>query len=175
MHEGKIQLSGNIQDVIDSYISKNIEKGVVNNFWDFDNAPGYEKIRIKSAYIQYEGNKLTVKTPFDIVTEFWCLEEGFPVNVSIHLYSGDSSYIFSISTDNRPLKSGLHKAVFHIPANLMNDGIYSNNNYFITADSIYFNHENAHSFEIEEEREISGWHGKWGGAIRPTFIKCELT
>jgi lipopolysaccharide transport system ATP-binding protein len=174
LHKGKIQLSGNMKDVIDTYISKNALKGVVNNYWEFDSSPGKEKIKVKSAYIQYEGNKLTVKTPFDIITEFWCLEEGFPVNVSIHLYSSDSSYIFSISTDNRPLKAGLHKAVFHIPANLMNDGIYSNNNYFVTASSIYFNHENAHSFEIEEDRANSGWHGKWGGAVRPTFIEREL-
>jgi lipopolysaccharide transport system ATP-binding protein len=174
MHEGKIQLSGNMEDVIDSYISKNTEKGLVNNSWDFDNSPGHDKIRVKSAYIQYSGNKLTVKTPFDIVTEFWCLEEGFPVNVSMILYGSDNSCVFNISTDNRPLKTGLHKAVFHVPANLMNDGSYYVSNMFVTASACYFFHEFANSFEIEEERKSSGWHGKWIGAVRPTFIECEI-
>jgi lipopolysaccharide transport system ATP-binding protein len=173
LNKGIIDFTGNIQEAIDFYSLKQAEKGIVNNYWEFENAPGLEKIKVKSAHIQYTGEKLTVKTPFDIITEFWCLEEGFPVNVSMHLYDNTGQCVFNIFTVNKPLEKGLHKAVFHIPANLMNDGIYYVSNNFVTNSKRYFYHEQANSFEIFEDREISGWYGKWPGVIRPVFIKNE--
>jgi lipopolysaccharide transport system ATP-binding protein len=174
LQEGKIQFSGDIDKATSAYLSSKIEERIKNNYWEFENAPGLEKIKVKSAYIQFEGEKLTVKTPFDIVTEFWCLEEGFPINVSMILYNIESVCVFNISTDNRPLSKGLHKAIFHIPANLMNDGIYYVSNMFVTASSCYFLHEYAHSFEIDEERISVGWHGKWVGSVRPAFISRSI-
>ena len=44
---------------------------------------------------------------------------------------------------------------------------------FVTQSRCYFNHERAHSFEVLENRESSGWHRKWIGVVRPTFIKNE--
>jgi len=173
LEKGEMKYSGQINDVYDRYLTNETIKGTKNNYWDFENAPGKEKIKVKSAYIKYEGERLTVKTPFDIVTEFWCLEEGFPVNVSMHLYDNNNIHIFNIFTENYPLKKGLHKAVFHIPGNFMNDGIYCVNNHFVTEASPYFIHDNANSFEIAEDRDIFGWYAKWSGAVRPVFIKNE--
>jgi hypothetical protein len=55
------------------------------------------------------------------MTEFWCLNEGFPVNVKYALvrYKTDNVYI-NISTTNKLLQKGLHRAIF----SLMNDDIY---------------------------------------------------
>ncbi|MDR1679078.1 MAG: ATP-binding cassette domain-containing protein [Prevotellaceae bacterium] len=175
LKDGSVQFSGQISDVVDQYLSDETTKGIVNNFWDFENAPGMEKIRVKSAYVQHKGNYLTVKDEFDIVTEFWNLEEGFPVNVSMHLYDINGQCVYNVFTENKPLQKGLHKAVFHIPANLMNDGIYYVNNMFVSKSASYFNHEHAHSFEILEDRGLSDWHGKWRGVIRPTFITNEYS
>jgi lipopolysaccharide transport system ATP-binding protein len=173
LKNGSVDFSGQINAVVDYYLSDETAKGIANNYWDFENAPGLEKIKVKSAYVQYEGQQLTVKTPFDIVTEFWCLEEGFPVNVSMHLCDMNGQCVYNISTQNNPLRKGLHKAIFHIPANFMNDGIYYVNNMFVSNSRGYFYHEHAHSFEVIEDREASGWHGKWIGAVRPTFIEND--
>ena len=173
LKDGNVQFAGHINEVVDYYLSDETAKGIVNNYWDFKNAPGLEKIKVKSAYIQYEGQQLTVKTPFDMVTEFWCLEEGFPVNVSMHLFDINGQCVYNIATPNKPLQKGLHSAVFHIPANLMNDGIYYVNNMFVSNAQAYFYHEHAHSFEIIEDRVSSGWHGKWVGSVRPTFIEND--
>jgi lipopolysaccharide transport system ATP-binding protein len=148
-------------------------QGISNNYWDFENAPGWENIKVKSAYVQYKDPQLTVKTAFDIVTEFWCMKEGLPINVSMHLYDINGSCVFNISTINKPLEKGLHKAVFHIPANFMNDGMYYVNNMFVRNATTYFNHIRAHSFEIADERGEYGWYGKWAGTVRPTFIENE--
>jgi lipopolysaccharide transport system ATP-binding protein len=173
LKDGKLALAGQINDVVDYYLADETAKGITNNYWDFETAPGLEKIKVKSSFIQYKGDYLTVKDEFDIVTEFWCLEEGFPVNVSMHVRDMNGQYVFVLLTDNIPLKKGLHKAVFHIPANLMNNGIYSVSNMFVSQAQCYFNHEHAHSFEIVEDRNISNWHGTWSGSVRPTFIKNE--
>ncbi|MCC8146639.1 MAG: ABC transporter ATP-binding protein, partial [Bacteroidales bacterium] len=173
LKNGMIQHSGEINNVIDYYLANETEKGVNNNQWSFEDAPGLEKIKVKAAYINYSGDKLDINTEFDIVTEFWCLEEGFTVNVSMHLFDMNSSCIFNLSTVKKPLAKGLHKAIFHIPANFMNDGIYYVSNMFVNNSSAYFYHQQANTFEILENREGSAWHGKWLGAVRPTFFENE--
>ena len=56
----------------------------------------------------------------------------------------------------------------------MNDGSYVVNNMFVSNSKAIFYHEGANSFEVVEERKASGWHGKWPGAVRPTFIETGL-
>jgi lipopolysaccharide transport system ATP-binding protein len=175
LRNGTIEYSNQINDVVDYYLADETTKGIVNNEWIFEEAPGFGNIKVKSAFVQFEGNLLTVNTPYQMVTEFWCLEEGFPINVSMHLYDINGTCVYNISTVNVPLKKGLHKAVFNIPAHLMNDGVYYVNNMFVSNSKAYFYHEHAHSFEIIEDREASGWHGKWVGAVRPTFIQNEYS
>jgi len=172
LKNGSIDIYGQMEGVVNKYISNEARKGIINNYWPLENAPGLEKIRVKSAYISFADDFLTVKTAFDIITEFWNFDEGFSINVSMHLYDINGSCIFICITDNKPLSKGLHRAVFHIPANLMNDGIYYVSNMFVSKATPYFFHENAHSFEINEAREIE-WYGKWSGYVRPTFIKND--
>ncbi len=173
LSDGFIKYSGEITDVVDFYLSDQTNSGIINNEWTYEDAPGLDKIKIKAAYIRYAGNKLTINVPFNIITEFWCLEEGFPVNVSMHLYDKSGTCIFNLTTENKPLQKGLYKAEFFIPANLMNDGDYYVSNMFVSQSQCYFDHRHANSFEILEDRSISGWHGKWKGVLRPTFIKND--
>ena len=72
------------------------------------------------------------------------MKESFPINVSLHLYDINGSCVFNISTENRPLRKGLHKAIFHIPSHLMNDGNYYVDNMFVTNAKCHFLHSHAH-------------------------------
>lgn len=173
LNNGFVEYIGEINSVVDTYIMGESMRGVKNNEWDKDTAPGTDDILVKSSRVEYDGDYMTVNTPFRIVTEFWNEKEGFPINVSMHLFDASSNCVFNISTENTPLSKGLHKAVFHIPANLMNDGVYYVNNMFVTASRAHFYHKQAHSFEIIEDRNVSGWHGKWIGAVRPTFLRND--
>ena len=173
LKNGRVNNSGQIEDVVNFYLADETAKGIVNNYWTLEMAPGLEKIRVKSAFVHYKEDLISVNSAFDIVTEFWCMEEGFPVNVSMHLFNINGTCVYNISTKNKTLQRGVHRAVFHIPQHLMNDGIYYVNNMFVTNAQSYFYHEHAHSFEIIEDREASGWHGKWIGAVRPSFIENE--
>ena len=173
LKNGSVEYYGEINNVVDHYLADETAKGINNSSWSFENAPGLEKIRVKSAFVQYQGELLSVNNSFEIITEFWCLEDDFPVNVSMHLFDINGACVFAIATDIVPLKRGLHRTAFLIPSSFMNDGIYSVNNMFVSNSQSYFYHENAHSFEIIEDRETSGWHGKWIGVVRPNFIDRE--
>ena len=174
IENGQEKNFGMTELIIEEYLNNlSHENEKTNRSWELDQAPGTDKIKVKSSSIHYDNETLSVKTPFDIVTEFWCLEEGFPVNVSMHLYNSMGNIIFNISTDNVPLKKGIHKAIFHIPENLMNDGSYYVDNMFVSMSSAHFIHKTAVQFRVIEDRRNSGWHGKWQGAVRPTFIKNE--
>jgi len=173
LQNGTMKFSGDVDSVVDYYLSDETAKGIINGEWDKYNAPGKDKLKVKSARVEYTGTYITVNTAFDIITEFWCEEEGLRINVSMHLFDMTGACVYNISTEQKPLNIGLHKAVFHIPECFMNDGIYYVNNMFVYNAQCYFNHENAHSFEVVENRDAEGWHGKWIGAVRPTFIKND--
>ncbi len=174
LSNGTMSFSGGIEDAVARYLADETIKGIVNNSWEIDKAPGLGNIKVKSAYVKFEGEFITVNTPFEIITEFWNEEEGFPVNVSMHLFDINGACVFNVFTENKPLSRGLHRAIFHVPGHLMNDGIYYVSNMFVTSARCYFNHEQAHSFEISEDRAHDiEWYGKWVGAIRPTFIKND--
>lgn len=174
LKNGAAEYSGEINDVVDYYLSDETTRGLFNNEWLKENAPGTDKIKVYKAYVKHNTPFITVNTPFEIITEFWVEEDGFPVNVSTVLWDKNQNCVFNISTANTPLKKGLHRASFYIPANLMNDGYYVVQNYFVSESTPHFIHDNANSFEVIEDREISGWHGKWIGSVRPSFIKTEL-
>lgn len=174
LKNGMVNYSSTIDDTVSHYLLDETVSGVENRYWDFDNAPGIEKVRVKSAYVEFEGEELNVNTSFNIVTEFWVLEEGFPLNVSMVLSTFSDECVFNVFTEHRPLKKGLHRAVFHIPAKLMNDGLYYVSNMFVSNAQAVFFHEHANSFEVLEERATDGWYGKWIGAVRPDFIEKEF-
>ena len=173
LNNGGIEFSGDMVSVIDSYLSEPKNLSIENNLWEIENAPGNEYIKVRSAFVECDRDIITVKCRFDIVTEFWCLIENVNINVSMVIWDINQNPVFNISTESILLKKGLSKAIFHIPEDLMNDGIYRIQNYFVKDSSPVFIHDNACIFEIYEDRKSSGWHGKWIGAVRPVFIKSE--
>lgn len=175
LNNGTIEFSGEIERVVNYYLSESSIHSVKNNFWNYQDAPGNDFIKVKSAYLKNTGGLITVKSSFEIVTEFWSLKENLKTNISMVIWDINQNPVFNISTDCYTLKKGLNEAIFHIPENLMNDGIYQIQNYFVVDSSTpVFIHDSACVFEIFEDRISEGWHGKWIGAVRPVFIKSEL-
>jgi lipopolysaccharide transport system ATP-binding protein len=66
------------------------------------------------------------------------------------------------------LKKGIQSANCLIPANLMNTGVFTISVMVVKDNSIpLYNFEHILSFEIEEERENTNWHGRLPGFVRP--------
>lgn len=175
LENGMLKFSSEINEVVECYLANETQTGIKNNFWEKKNAPGNEKIKIKSAFIEYSSEVLTVQDSFFIITEFWNFSKDINLNVSLHVKDRSENIVFNIITPPQKINDGLYKAVFKIPANFMNDGYYSIHNMFVQDLSTpIFSHSNSNSFEIFENRESSEWHGKWVGAVRPNFIQSTL-
>src|SRR6185437_8140286 len=90
------------------------------------------------------------------------------INLSLHLYTITEECVFNIYNDAVYVSLGLHKAVCEIPEHFLNDGVYTVS-MMVVAERSYalYNFEHQVSFEINEKRDPSGWHGKHPGIVRP--------
>jgi lipopolysaccharide transport system ATP-binding protein len=169
---GKLMESGSPSQVINNYLSCHSNNTLVQSFFDSKEAPGNERIKLKRVEIcpvlESPIDPITVKTEIHIEIEFWNLEKDKLINLTLFLntFSGDT--VFANATEARILSKGLHYAICILPANFLNDDIYSVSLMFVGDGSyVIYNFENIISFEVNESRSESGWHGKWPGVIRP--------
>jgi len=173
LKNGLVDYSGNIDSVVDRYIldqTATQEK----NYWDEDNAPGKNGIKVNSAFVEYNLDKINVDDSFKIICEFTATKSQ-PVHVNLFLYDLNELCIFSLPTNvvNTNLENK-YQLTFNIPGNLLNDGTYKVNFMYVSTNTPLFVHENALSFDIHENRDAGGYYGKWIGVVRPTNVVREL-
>ena len=173
MKNGEIEATGDINEIVALYQTSNASEGNKNNYWTIENAPGENGIKVKAVYEDNNVHMLTVKDSFDIVIEYWC-EEELITNTVIQVFDISSSCIFNQATEKWVHKKGLYKVTYHIPGGFMNDGYYYIDLLFNSNIKQLFCINNACSFEINENRDKTNFHGKVPGAVRPNqFIKKE--
>lgn len=175
MEQGTVTFSGTQNEVIDRYLANNTQ-----NDWHlqyaYEDAPGNDWVKMKRIEIKpdREDNKpiITVKSPLRIDFEFWLEQDHIATNLSLHLYAATGECVFNIITQLPVpvLQKGLHKGTCQIPGKFLNTGIFSISMMVVKDTSIpLYNWEQALTFEVEEEREDSNWHGRFPGFVRPEF------
>ncbi|HMH31749.1 MAG TPA: hypothetical protein VK543_01905, partial [Puia sp.] len=180
LKNGMVVEAGETSHVINNYLSNSQNKSLLQFYEDADHAPGNDKAKLRRIEVCPELDtpidSVTVKTKLNIEIEFWNFEEGKMINLTIFINTYAGECIFANGSQVANLSSGLHKAVCVIPANFLNDEIYSIS-LMIVGDASYpiCFFENIISFEVHEDRENSGWHGKWPGFIRPKLDFRILT
>lgn len=172
MRNGMVSMMGDTDHVMNLYLSHDKNSSLKQSFEEPGIAPGNELVKMKRIEIVPKlaniDEPITVHTAIDIEFEFWNYTEDIPINLSMHLYTINGECIFNVGTESKKLSNGLHKSTCEIPANLLNDGIYSIS-MMIVGESSYaiYNFEEAVNFEVTENRAGSTWHGKWPGLVRP--------
>jgi lipopolysaccharide transport system ATP-binding protein len=173
MQHGKIVEIGPTDAVINRYLTHSeINSEMVQSFARPEDAPGNESVKMKRIeavpILANPFDPITIDTPINIEFEFWNYVPDKELNLSLHLYTPTEECVFNVYTDAKLLSEGLNKGVCEIPAHLLNDGIYSVS-MMIVAERAYgiYNFEHVISFEVNEKRGISGWHGKHAGIVRP--------
>jgi lipopolysaccharide transport system ATP-binding protein len=173
MKNGKFVSSGNAAQIIQQYLSfetKNTSKMISE---DVSSAPGNEYIRVRRIEVvpRQEKNKpITVHTPVNIEIDFWNFVDDKEINLSLHLNTMNYECVFNVGTRPRYLKKGMHHATCEIPGDFLNDGFYTIRLMFIEDRSkTLFEIADAVNIEVHEEREETGWHGKWPGFVRPNL------
>jgi lipopolysaccharide transport system ATP-binding protein len=172
MRNGTSVEIGPTNDVINSYLSHNVNSSMRQAFDKPSDAPGNDKVRIRRLEVCPVQNDMTepitINTAIDIEFEFWNFVENKQINLSLVLNTIHDECVFNVGSPVKTLSVGLHKGVCKIPGNLLNDGIYKIS-MMVVADGSYalFYYQDAVSFEVNESRNASGWHGKWIGVVRP--------
>ena len=176
IEKGRSLNIGKTDLIINQYILNTGNKTLIKRFDKISEAPGNEHVSLKRIEIVHaESNHglITVGTPIDIEFEFWNYNDNLSINLSLHLNSIDDSCVFNVVSPVVKTTKGLYKGVCKIPGDFLNDGVFNISMMLVEELShVIFNFENIISFEVTENRVISGWHGKWPGYVRP---KLEFT
>ena len=179
LHKGQVRETGDVGKVINDYLSKE-EKNEYERSWATpEEAPGGDTVKIKSIrlapQLSSEYDVIDVRTPLDIHFEFWNLEAGQEINLSFHLYNFKGDCIMNVASAVKRLDTGVCRGKLSIPGNFLNDDSYYLSTMIVKDTSVpLFNLEEAISFIVEDYRVGTAWHGKWMGAVRPTFLDFTL-
>ncbi len=172
LENGTLKSIGNINKIVDEYLTGQTLDTKKTTEWSLDNAPGSDALTVLKCSIDSHGNALTNETTFDLVYEFYVKEDSVSLGVNPHIYNLQDVCIFNVGTVEKPLQKGYYKAIFHIPGGLLCEGIYRVDNLYFSHNDSYFNHVNAHSFEITSER--NDFFGNYIGIVYPTSVTSEL-
>ena len=169
---GRLIDQGETTHIVTNYLSKVSHKTLEKHWDDIEHAPGNDQVRIKRFKVEPEFqdnlSHIDVRTPMDFRFEFWNMEEGANLNLSMHLYTFTGECIFNVGTQSEAFGKGLVTGTCHIPGNFLNDGSYVVSMMIVKDTStVLYNMEEALVFDIEDYRENVTWYGKWPGYIRP--------
>jgi lipopolysaccharide transport system ATP-binding protein len=176
LNEGRIEYDGGAFAAIEEY-SRSYSEIVVERSWEeSEKAPGNEAVRLRSARVLPDPGKedepLTVKTPFRMEFSYQLLVPGSFFFVGVHFRSLNGGIIFrSASAPVEEARQGVYKSTCHVPGDLLNNGKYTVDLYFMRDGSfVIYKMENPVVFEIHDtEREPGSFLGELPGVVRPNL------
>jgi len=186
LDSGKIVMDGPTPEVIDYYMGLRKNKTAEISWQNPALAPGNDQVKLQGARILSEdGNPISeADIQKDILVEmtYWNLKEGAKLLTSIHLVNSQGVTVLtsfnassaSLAVDpwyEKARPKGLFSSVCRIPANFLNDGLYSINVYIAS-------YAGARIAQVAEEKIISfnvfdtgamrkEFSGAWIGVVRP--------
>jgi len=173
IEKGRIVFSGSADETVEHYMKINSQHLMPKvEFLSSEEALGNEFIKLKSV-------KAVPETPFitddiSIEIEFWNFSEGNVVNLAIDFIDLNEAIVFGSGFKFKTGENNLCKASCIIPADLLNDGVYSLEMYFNSAELRGLCHlPNVINFEVVDKKRNSAYFGKINGAVRPKLNWIE--
>lgn len=168
---GEVIEVGRTDKVINNYLRREVKNQMSISWNDENEAPGNDTLTLMSAEIvpqvEKESDVMTVASATEIKFRF-ILRKPMSLNLSLHLNTPTGLCIFNVSTASVPLGMGDHESILKIPANLLNDDIYTIRLLFVKdSSSIVYAAEELLTFEVSDIPREGNWFGKWEGAVRP--------
>ena len=180
---GHILKTGDTNSVIQEYLSQEstLEGKIC---WEQKNAPGDNRVKLKSIEIISEGENTaypSVDKDLTVKLSYWNFEQGARRFISFHILNAMGQILFTSSNSksasaqydswiDRNYPEGLFSTSCTIPSNLLNPGkhyvdLYLNGT--MAVDHIILK-KNLISFEVKETQEWrTDYLGEWIGAVRP--------
>ena len=172
LENGMLKSFGPVNKIVDEYLSGQRIDDEEIRVWGAEEAPGKGAVKVIKCAVVSKSPTITNETPFDLVYEFINEEEGLSLGVNPHVYNLQDVCLFNVGIKEKPLSKGRYRVVFHVPGGLFCEGHYRVDNLFFSHNDSYFNHKNAHSFNVTSER--GDFFGNYVGVIYPTSITGEM-
>lgn len=179
LKNGQIDYIGTAQDAVDYYIGNYQQNSAAMYFEDLSQAPGNDKIRIRSMEMKTKSgsDKLTMDDDIDVSLQFYNYLANEMIDCTFELRTADDICVFHRWCNFSPKKDskvGEQRIDFTIPAHLLNAGHYyfriffgANEAYQLWGDLIY-------NFEIEYTNEkILGMDDALF-QVKPGVVRPEL-
>jgi lipopolysaccharide transport system ATP-binding protein len=130
IEKGKVKMIGKTEDVVNYYLDST-NSGKMNMTWDSEKRPGDTVASLKSVKVVdekglpmptvFSNKKLGIEVVYNILKP-----DTAPIpNIHIYTQRGEEAFMsHAVSSENLG-KIGEHRAIMWIPANLLNEGIYT--------------------------------------------------
>jgi lipopolysaccharide transport system ATP-binding protein len=178
---GRVIEEGQPGQVVNDYLRTTMTTMSQQTWSDPAIAPGNDRVRIRHASVLPAGgamqDHLTVRTPLQVTFEYWNLEPGVQLNLSVAIRTEEGTAIFTTRSARDPewhgksLPAGLFRSSFGIPADLLNDGVHR-----VQLQILRGAREKVYLFDdilvfdiVDSAEERAGMFGKWIGAVRPSI------
>ncbi len=167
MERGTITYTGTADETVEKYMKANADQLKPKISFDSPSiAVGNEIIKIKHLEIVPDNPFITEDISIQIA--FWNFSEEAETFLAFDILDLHEEVIFGSGFKFKKDANNLSSGKCQIPANLMNDGIYSIHLYFNSAEMRpLFQLANAVSFEVADKERNYAYYGKINGAVRP--------
>ena len=180
---GRVADDGPAQHVVSRYLQSARAERTEQTWPDRGAAPGNDRVRLRRAAVRRadgveigtpEG-RITTRTPIRLEFEYWNLQPGARLSLSVQLYNEDGVCIFDAvpvleaEWRGRPFPAGLFRDLCHVPGDLLNDGVHRVELRVVQDDAtVVSEHKDLLMFEIVDTAGMrGGYFGRWQGAVRP--------
>lgn len=172
LHHGNVKTMGEIDTVIDSYIA--FAAFSSHNAVNAKN----EGFLLREISIKDNG----IKGNFDIDQELTFSidvenEQDFEsININLFFNAMEGGLIFATCSTAEQLKKGAHRFTCTIPANTLNDNVYSVDIMVVKQGSKQVHYiKEVLALQGNEPKREGAWLGKFPGLIRPTYFSWNKT
>jgi lipopolysaccharide transport system ATP-binding protein len=171
LRSGQLVADGSPDEIIQTYQCADYRQ-LLQKKWDASSlgeSLATNGLYLKEARIDLEDASqelIRVDMPF---TLSFCIhsKREVTINLSPHFSSMGGEVIFAAPSPQQKLGAGDNWFVCSMPANFLNDGVYSVQ-VMIVSDSTAIQVVNdALVFEVHDSPRNGAWHGKWPGVVRP--------
>ena len=178
---GRVTSDAEAGQVVATYLEESFQPRAEQVWEDIATAPGNDKVRLRSARLRpvdgFASDQITICTPFVIEFEYWNLQPGARLDLSLHIYNEQGIIAFNPGTLHEPawhgreFPVGLFRSACHVPGNLLNDGMYRIELLVVRDEGVIVHREDeVLVFEVRDVAEMRGnWLGKWPGVFRPNL------
>ncbi|MBP6515440.1 MAG: ATP-binding cassette domain-containing protein [Chitinophagales bacterium] len=164
LHHGNVKTVGDIDTVIDSYIA--YATFASNKIIQEKN----EGLEVKEIAIEDNGIKgnFDIDQPLTFTVTIESEQNFDAININLFFNAMEGGLIFATCSETEPLKKGSHQFTCTIPANTLNDIVYSIDLMVVKQGSKHLHFiKEVLALQGNEPKREGAWLGKFPGLIRP--------